>query len=67
MKWRCPNCGSVNLNVTVFTNARLLQSTDGENFETEIIGDHEWGEYSYMNCTDCDFGDDSHVFKENEP
>ena len=64
MSWRCPKCGSVNLHVTVTTTAKLIQ--DGNGWTTEIVGDHEWGEFDFMECKDCDFGESTHVFKEKE-
>ena len=55
--WRCPNCASRDLKVSVEMWARLIQEDDGENFETEIEdGDHEWDSESAMVCLDCGHG-----------
>lgn len=62
MTWKCPKCGSKDLRVSITATARLVQYDD--NFETEIDSDHEWGEFDYMECQTCDFGESSHVFKE---
>ena len=64
MSWRCPECGSLDLRVAVHTTAKLIQNED--NFETELVGDIEWGEFDYMQCQTCDFGESSHVFKEED-
>lgn len=61
MTWKCPECGSDRLTVVVTTTARLIQSED--NFETEVQGDHEWGEESYMECLDCDHGGNAGEFE----
>ena len=42
MAWKCPNCGSTMLTVTITTEAKLTQSAEEENFETEVEGDHVW-------------------------
>lgn len=51
MTWKCPECGSTRLQVVVVTMAILTQTDD--NFETEVVGDHEWHEESTMECLDC--------------
>ena len=63
MSWKCPNCGSKNLSVTVTTEARLIQYDD--NFETEVEGDHEWDGDSLMTCHDCHFCAASRQFEES--
>lgn len=60
MAWKCPNCGSKSLSVTVTTEARLIQY--GGNFETEVEGDHEWDGESLMTCLDCSYCSASHQF-----
>lgn len=55
MTWKCPKCGSTRLQVAIETTAILTQTED--NFETEVVGDHEWGSESYMQCLDCCHGD----------
>jgi predicted nucleic-acid-binding Zn-ribbon protein len=46
----CPTCGSDEfLRVEVHTMAQL--TSDG----TDIDGDHEWTDESYITCTDCDW------------
>lgn len=49
--WQCPKCNGHHLNVMVTTTAKLLQYED--NFETEVEGDHEWGDTSNMTCEEC--------------
>lgn len=61
MSWKCPECGSDQLTVVVTTTARLTQTED--NFETEVTGDHEWGEESYMDCLECGHGDNAGEFE----
>ncbi len=52
MPWKCPECGSTDLQVEIDLWATLTQSED--NFETEIIeGDHEWDDDSWMMCRKC--------------
>ena len=60
MNWKCPNCGSKWLSVTVTTEARLIQY--GGNFETEVEGDHEWDGESLMTCLDCSYCSASRQF-----
>ena len=64
MTWKCPKCGSKDLRVVVTTVAKLTQYDD--NFETEVEGDHEWSESSWMVCNACEFGEASAVFQEDE-
>ena len=54
--YRCPQCDSTNLSVTVLASARLIQEPDG-NFQTEVEGDHEWDDCHTMWCNDCQFCD----------
>ncbi len=52
--WICPDCGkNDHLMVTIVTTANLTQDADGDNFETEVMGDHEWDENSSMACGSC--------------
>lgn len=51
MAWKCPKCQSTHLSVEIKTTAKLVQY--GDNFETEVEGDHEWSESSWMTCEDC--------------
>ena len=53
MAWKCPNCGSTMLTVTVTTEAKLIQYAEEENFETEVEGDHVWDGDSLMTCHEC--------------
>jgi hypothetical protein len=55
MPWQCPQCKSTDLSVSVTTEARLIQHTEEENFETEAEGDHTWDEHSLMTCSSCSF------------
>lgn len=54
--YKCPDCGSTALDVSVQTWAALDQS-DPENFETDTdaaeYGGHEWDENSIMRCREC--------------
>ena len=58
--WRCPACGSTNLDVQVSVWAKLTQTPekDENEFETDVDAardhDHEWDGDSPMNCRDCD-------------
>ncbi len=63
MSWKCPNCGSKYLSVTVTTEARLIQYD--ENFETEVEGDHVWDGDSLMTCHECAFCAASRQFEED--
>lgn len=50
-RYRCPKCGDTeHLYVTIVTLGLLIQ--DGENLETEDVGDHNWEWESPMSC-DC--------------
>ena len=54
--YKCPQCGSRELNVTVQCWAQLIQTgaDDDYVFETELDdGDHEWDSESAMTCRDC--------------
>ncbi len=55
--YRCPECGSTNLEVRVEVWATLIQTDD--NIETDTTtpknGDHDWGENNVMRCVDCDY------------
>ena len=62
MTWKCPKCGSQRLMVSVRAEARLTHYADGY-FETEVEGDHEWDDESFMRCLACDHGDDAGAFE----
>jgi hypothetical protein len=64
MTWKCPECDSTNLSVSVTVWADLTQTDD--NFETETEGDHEWDSDSTMNCKDCEFSGNAGVFEVEE-
>ena len=53
--YRCPECGSTNLEVVVEVWATLSQTED--NLETDTStpkgGDHEWSDNSAMRCIVC--------------
>ena len=53
--YRCPECGSTNLEVVVEVWATFIQTDD--NIETDTTtpktGDHYWGDNSAMRCIDC--------------
>jgi len=61
MAWKCPKCHGHHLNVMVTTCAKLTQYAD--NFETEVVGDHEWDATSNMTCEDCGYCEASHQFE----
>jgi hypothetical protein len=62
---RCPECGSISLEVVVEVWATLIQNAEG--FETDATtsknGSHEWGDNSVMRCLDCDCLEISERFK----
>ncbi len=60
MNWKCPNCGSDRLSVMVTVSADLIQN--GENFETDAAGDHEWDGDSLMTCKECSYCNASRQF-----
>lgn len=60
--WKCPECGSKDLRVSVSVIAHLYQEDDG-NFQTEVAGDHEWGEHSTMVCNACGHIHDASQFE----
>jgi len=67
--YRCPKCGSTNLDITVLTDARLLQDEyDEDYFETDLTeakcGDQEWDENSHMQCRKCGHGGKTREFDE---
>lgn len=67
MSWKCPNCGSTTLTVTITTEAKLIQNAEDEdeNFETEVEGDHVWDGDSLMTCHECAFCSASRQFEES--
>lgn len=64
--WQCPKCKSLDLNVEIQTTARLIQDEYVPNFETDIIGDHEWGRDSTMSCRACQHCDVAAAFETAE-
>lgn len=65
MSYQCPKCRGMNLNVTITTQAKLIQYEG--NFETEADGDHEWDDTNNMTCGDCSHCDAAAAFQTKEP
>ena len=65
MSWKCPNCGSTTLTVTITTEAKLTQYAEDDNFETEVESDHIWDGDSLMTCHGCHFCAASRQFEEH--
>lgn len=67
MPWKCPECGSTMLTVTITIEAKLIQNAEDEdeNFETEVEGDHVWDGDGLMTCHECAFCSASRQFEEN--
>ena len=65
MPWKCPNCGSTRLTVTVTTEAKLIQYAEDENFETVVEGNDVWDGDSLMTCHECAFCAASRQFEED--
>lgn len=63
--WKCPSCKSQDLNVSIQTVAELTQH-DEEDFETDVVGDHEWCDESIMTCRNCGYSNPSRFFKQDE-
>ena len=61
MPYKCPKCSSTDLSVTISTEAKLTQYEG--NFETEVIGDHEWDDCSNMSCGNCFHCDAASAFE----
>ena len=59
--WKCPQCGSDALTVSVTVEAKLTQT--GDNFETEPAGDHLWDGDSLMTCQNCQYTAASRQFE----
>lgn len=59
--WKCPQCGSDALTVSVTVEAKLTQT--GDNFETEPAGDHLWDGDSLMTCQECQYTAASRQFE----
>ena len=59
--WKCPQCGSDSLTVSVTVEAKLTQT--GDNFETEPEGDHLWDGDSLMTCQECQYTAASRQFE----
>ncbi len=56
--YKCPDCESMELDVTVQTMARLVQDEDGPQTladEAQHGSDHEWDNNSVMICRECGF------------
>lgn len=54
--YACPNCGSViDLQIAVRCMAKLHQDPAEDNFETEVIGDHEFERNDFMRCNACEY------------
>ena len=51
--------------MTITTEAKLTQSAEDDNFETEVEGDHVWDGDSLMTCHDCHFCAASRQFEED--
>jgi len=53
--YRCPDCDSTDLEVSVVVWATLLQTEEG--FETDATtpddASHDWSDQSMMRCRDC--------------
>lgn len=64
-EYKCPECGShKHLEVVVNVTARLIQYDD--NIETDIEGDHEWGDESLAHCTKCNWHGEVYDLREHE-
>jgi predicted RNA-binding Zn-ribbon protein involved in translation (DUF1610 family) len=63
--YRCPECGSDELEVTVETRAKLIQSDGNIETDTDAAEDacHEWGENSVMRCVSCRHSDIADEFR----
>lgn len=63
--YKCPQCGSIELNVQVETACRLMQGDEG--CATEYLnGDHYWGDENTMWCTKCGYQECSEEFEVEE-
>ena len=53
--YKCPECGSDALEVTIETWARLVQGEDGPTTDPDEAQDrdHEWSDNSVMRCVEC--------------
>lgn len=66
--WICPECNRWDgLTVTVVSSANLYQEQNGDNFETEVQGDHEWDQGSTMSCDNCGHVGSALQFECNRP
>lgn len=59
--WKCPRCNSEDLTVCISTVAKLTQHAE-DDFDTDVVGDHEWGDESHMTCRDCGYASPSKAF-----
>jgi len=68
VSWRCPECRSTALDVSVETWARLFQRCgDFEtDFDDALDHSHEWDDDSPMKCRDCGHGALTEEFKVRE-
>lgn len=66
--YKCPECGSDALEVTIETWARLIQDEDGPQTDTDEAQhhDHEWGDNSVMRCVKCGHDGIAEVFEVEE-
>ncbi len=66
MGYRCFLCGDADkLSVNIITSAKLTQDED-DNFQTEVVGDHEWDDLSTMWC-ECGASAEAGAFNEDNP
>ena len=63
--YRCPECGSISLEVVVEVWATLTQNAEAFETDTSTPKDasHEWGDNSVMRCQDCDCQEIAERFK----
>ncbi len=64
-EYKCPECGSHKfLEVVVNVTARLIQYEG--NIETDIEGDHEWGDESLAHCIKCNWHGEVYGLQEHD-
>jgi hypothetical protein len=55
-RFACPECGGTDqLVVSVHATARVHQDPENDNFETEIVGGHEFERKDWMMCLACEY------------
>jgi len=72
--YRCPKCGSADLDVTALIDVRLYQDEDEETGEVEFetdygearSNDHEWDDGSMMSCRSCGHHGKALSFKKSD-